>query len=93
MHSNTNLNKIPNITNANTIDGYDKLHLIDTYINAFTASIEFYSKLNSAFLDAVSTPFADTRNQIKEIKMQVLGDNDLPFTDYDKQQEFYKKAE
>ena len=51
MHSNANLNKITNITNTNTIVGYDKLQLIDTYINAFAGSIEFYSKLNSAFLD------------------------------------------
>ena len=81
MHSNANLNKITNITNTNTIVGYDKLQLIDTYINAFAGSIEFYSKLNSAFFDAVSIPFTDTRNQIKEIKMRILGDNNLLFMD------------
>ncbi len=93
MYSNSNLNKITNITNANTIDGSDKLQLIDTYINAFTSSIEFYSRLNSSFVEALFVPFMDTWQVVKEIQKKVIGDNNLLFIDYDKQQEFYKKTE
>jgi class III poly(R)-hydroxyalkanoic acid synthase PhaC subunit len=93
MYYNANLNKITNITNANTIGGYDKLQLIDTYINAFTASIEFYFRLNSSFVDALFVPFTDATQVIKEIKKEILGDDDFLFIHSDKQQEFYKKAE
>jgi hypothetical protein len=51
MHSDNNLNKITNITNSNTIVGYDKFQLIDTFINTFTGSLEFYSRLNSSFIE------------------------------------------
>lgn len=92
MHSNTNLNKIINITNTNAFDGYDKLQLIDTYINAFTASVDFYSRLNSSFVESLFVPFTDGRQVVKEIKKEVVSDKNL-FIDYDKQQKFYKKAE
>lgn len=93
MHSNTNLNKITRITNANTIGGYDKLGLIDIYINSFTASIEFYSRLNSSIIEAVFAPFTNGGKMVKELKKEVVSDNDLSFIDPSKQQDFYNKAE
>ncbi len=53
MYSDNNLNKITNITNANTIVGYDKFQLIDTLINTSTGSLEFHSSLNSSFIEDI----------------------------------------
>ena len=71
MHSNTNLNKITKITNANTIGGYDKLRLIDIYINSFTASIEFCSRLNSSIIEALFAPFTNVGQMVKELKKEL----------------------
>ncbi|HEU5119828.1 MAG TPA: alpha/beta fold hydrolase [Candidatus Nitrosocosmicus sp.] len=94
MQSNTNLNKIIKITDTNTNTSYDNLRLIDTFVDAFTSSIEFYSRLNSAFIDALSVPFSDAQKQIKDIRKEIMPDKDLlSLFNYDKQQEFYKKTE
>lgn len=96
MNPDANLDRSNNIldTITNTNNDYDMPPLMETYIDVFTSSIEFYSRLTSAFIDALSVPFTDTRKEIKEIKKQVLGDKDsLLFIDYEKQQEYYKKSE
>src|SRR5690606_33875536 len=51
--------------------------------------------LNSAFIDALAVPFTDAREEIKEIKKQVMDDdrNLLLFLNYQEQQDFYKKTE
>jgi hypothetical protein len=77
IHSNTNLNKIFKITDTNTSTSYDNLQLIDTFGDAFTSSIEFYSRLNSAFIDALSVPFSDAQNQIKDLRKEIMPDKDL----------------
>ena len=77
MQSNTNLNKITEITDTNTNTSYDNLRLIDTFVDAFASSIEFYSRLNSAFIDALSVPFSDAQNQIKDIRKEIMPDKDL----------------
>lgn len=95
MGSNANLNKINNNININTTtnDDYNKYQLIETYIEAFTSSIEFYTKLNNAFIDALSVPFTDAREEIKEIKRKVKSSSSDFFVNYDQQQESYKKVE
>jgi polyhydroxyalkanoate synthase subunit PhaC len=89
-------------TNINTNDGYGKPQLWDTFIDTFASSIEFYSRLNSAFIAALSVPFTDARDELNEIKKEVIDEgngngNGKGFSfvnfSYDKQQEFYKKAE
>ncbi len=93
MNPNANLNRLNNNTNATTNNDYDTPQLMETYINAFTSSIKSYSRLNNAFIDALSVPFTDARKELKEIKKDVRGGKDLLFVNYDEQQEFYKKAE
>ncbi|WP_415309522.1 hypothetical protein [Candidatus Nitrosocosmicus sp. FF01] len=75
IDSNTNFNKKTNITNVTATGGHDKHQSIDIYINAFTASMEFYSRLNSSFVDALFVSFTETRHVVEEIKKQVIGDN------------------
>jgi polyhydroxyalkanoate synthase subunit PhaC len=96
-HTKTNAN-----TNINTNDGYGIPQLWETFIDTFASSIEFYSRLNSAFIAALSVPFTDAKDELNEIKKEVLdvgngNGNGKGFSfvnfSYDKQQEFYKKAE
>lgn len=105
MNTNANSNKnngITNITNTdtntdistNTDNYYNKPRLLEAYVDTFTSSIEFYSRLNSAFIDALSVPFTYARDEIKEIKKEVTDDSrNLLFLNYQEQQEFYKKTE
>ncbi|HEU5120663.1 MAG TPA: alpha/beta fold hydrolase [Candidatus Nitrosocosmicus sp.] len=86
----TNMN-----TNTNTDNYHNKFGLLEAYVDTFASSIEFFSRLNSAFIDALSVPFTDAREEIKEIKKQVMDDdrNLLLFLNYQEQQDFYKKTE
>lgn len=59
-------------TNMTTNKDHDKPQLWETFVDTFASSIEFYSRLNSAFIDALYVPFTDAREEIKEIKMQAL---------------------
>ena len=93
MNPNTKLNKNNHITNTNTNDDYVKPLLMETYIDAFASSIEFYSRVNRAFIDAFSVPLTDAREELKEIKKEAIDGKDLKFNSYDKQQEFYNKSE
>ena len=67
---------------------------MEAYVDTFASSIEFFSRLNSAFIDALSVPFTDAREEIKEIKREVMDDDrNLLVLNYQEQQEFYKKTE
>ena len=54
---NTDINNIikknDNYTNHHN-DYLTSTNFVDAYIDAYASSIEFYSRLNSAFIDAVS---------------------------------------
>ena len=67
-------------------------NFVDVYIDAFASSIEFYSRLNSAFIDAVSVPFTDARKEIKEIRNEIKPQD---FFNENQQQvrELYRKIE
>ena len=66
-------------------------NFVDAYIDAYASSIEFYSRLNSAFIDAVSVPFTDAREEIREIRNEIKREE---FFNYDQQQqELYRKIE
>ena len=100
MKININPSKInDDVTNINTDTNTDNYHnksgLLEAYVDTFASSIEFFSRLNSAFIDALSVPFTDAREEIKEIKKQVMDDdrNLLLFLNYQEQQDFYKKTE
>lgn len=51
MNPNAALNRLNNIIPPN--DDYDIPSLMETYIDTFTSSIESYSRLNSALIDAL----------------------------------------
>ena len=93
MNPNTKLNKNNHITNTNTNDDYVKPLLMETYIDAFASSIEFYTRVNRAFINAFSVPLTDAREELIEIKKETIDGKDLVFNSYDKQQEFYNKSE
>lgn len=86
------MDKNSNTNNTNNNNNYNKIPLIETYIDAFASSLEFYSRLNSAFIDALSVPFKDARQDIKNIRKEYLVSRYF-FVDYNQQQEFYKKIE
>jgi polyhydroxyalkanoate synthase subunit PhaC len=86
MNSNVNTNnRIKN-------DKYNQLNLLDAYIDAFASSIEFYSRLNSAFIDAVSIPFTDAREEIREIRNEIRPE-EFFYCNQQQQQELYRKIE
>ena len=68
MNPITKLNENNHITNINTNDDYVNPQLMETYIDVFASSIEFYSKVNRAFIDAFSVPLTDAREEIKRNK-------------------------
>ena len=71
MNPNTKLNKNNPVTLTNRNDDHVKSQLMETYIDAYTSSIEFYSRLNRAFIDALSVPFTDAREEIREIRNEI----------------------
>ena len=79
MNPDTKLNKNNHITNINTNDDYVKPLLMEPYIDAFASSIEFYSRVNRAFIDAFSVPLTDAREELKEIKKEAIDGKDLVF--------------
>jgi hypothetical protein len=40
----------------------------DAFIDAYASSLQFYSRLNRSFLDALFVPFTDAREELREIK-------------------------
>ena len=93
MNPDTKLNENNLITNINGNNYYYKPQLVETYVDAFAYSIEFYSRVYSAFIEAFSVPFTDAREDLKEIKKEAIVGNALMFTSYDKQQEIYDISE
>ena len=51
MNPNTKLNKNNPVTLTNRNDDHVKSQLMETYIDAFASSIEFYSRVNRAFIE------------------------------------------
>jgi polyhydroxyalkanoate synthase subunit PhaC len=91
---NTDINNIikknDNYTNHHN-DHLTSTNFLDAYIDAYASSIEFYSRLNSAFIDAVSVPFTDAREEIREIRNEI---KPKEFFNYNQQQEeLYRKIE
>jgi hypothetical protein len=88
-----------NIKKNDNYKNYDIYHLtfttnfVDAYIDAFASSIEFYSRLNSAFIDAVSVPFTDAREEIREIKNNAIKPKDFFNYNQQQQQELHRKIE
>ena len=68
-------------------------NFVDTYIDAYTSSIEFYSRLNSAFIDALSVPFTDAREEIREIRNEIKPEEFFIYYQQPQAQEFYRKIE
>ena len=93
MNPNTKLNKNNPVTLTNRNDDHVKSQLMETYIDAFASSIEFYSRVNRAFIEAISVPLIDAREDLKEIKKEAIAGKDFMFNSYDKQQEIYDKSE
>ena len=51
MNPNTKLNKNNPVKLTNSNDNHVKSQLMETYIDAFASSIEFYSRVNRAFIE------------------------------------------
>ena len=83
MNPNTKLNKNNPVTLTNSNDNHVKSQLMETYIDAFASSIEFYSRVNRAFIEAISVPLIDAREDLKEIKKEVIAGKDFIFNSYD----------
>jgi polyhydroxyalkanoate synthase subunit PhaC len=43
---------------------------MDSIIDAYASSSQFYSRLNRSFLDALFVPFTDARDEVREIKKE-----------------------
>ena len=99
MNTNANSNKFNDFTNTktdiptNTDNNYVKPRLQEAYVDIFASTVEFYYRLNSAFIDALFVPFTDARDEIKKIKTEVMDDGGNLFFDYQKQQQLYNKTE
>ncbi|MDX1371697.1 MAG: hypothetical protein R3321_04470 [Nitrososphaeraceae archaeon] len=51
-------------------------NFVDSFIDAYASSTQFYSRLNSAFMDAIFVPFTDAREEeIREIKNGIKPEN------------------
>ena len=87
---NNNIKKNDNYKNHHN-DHLTSPNFVDAYIDAYASSIEFYSRLNSAFIDAVSVPFTDAREEIREIRNEIKPKEFFNYTQ--QQQELYRKIE
>ncbi|MFB5600747.1 MAG: alpha/beta fold hydrolase [Nitrososphaeraceae archaeon] len=88
---NNNIKKKEEYENYNNPLKY-ATNFVDAYIDAFASSIEFYSRLNSAYIDAVSVPFTDAREEVRQIRNEIKPEE---FFNYNQQQQqnLYKKIE
>ena len=85
----------------NTEDNKDKsipTILMDSIMNAYASSLQFYSRLNRSFLDALFVPFTDALDELREIKKEeakkegkVYPDNLNDYLEY--QLKYYQKYE
>lgn len=86
-------NNIKNNNNKIYNNYLTSTNFVDSFIDAYASSIQFYSRLNSAFMDAIFVPFTDAREEeIREIKNRIKPEN---FFNYNQQQqqELYRKIE
>ena len=77
MNPNTKLNKNNPVTLTSSNDDHFKSQLMETYIDAFASSIEFYSRINRAFIEAISLSLIDAREDLKKIKRGAIAGKDL----------------
>jgi hypothetical protein len=90
---NNNIKKSDNYKINHNYHLTDPPDFVDAYIDAFASSIDFYSRLNSAFIDAVSVPFTDARKEIKEIRNEIKPKDFFNEKQQQQQQELYRKIE
>ena len=83
-----NIKKNENYKNHNHLTS---TNFVDIYIDVYASSIEFYSRLNSAFIDAVSVPFTDAREEIRKIRNEIKPKEFFNYTH--QQQELDRKIE
>lgn len=94
-------NTLNNDKKKNTSDakhGDNQFEFIkDAFIDAYASSLQFYSRLNRSFLDALFAPFTDAREELREIKKEATEEKVPYFVGYNDylkyQQEYYKKYE
>jgi hypothetical protein len=93
-----NLNNKNNIKDNNPHALMDAF--IDAFIDAYASFLQFYSRLNRSFLDALFVPFTDAREELREIRKEAKKEEEegklyfTTFGDYLKyQQDYYKKYE
>jgi polyhydroxyalkanoate synthase len=72
--------------------------LMDAIVDNYASSLQFHSRLNRSFLDALFVPFTDAREELREIKNEetkgeekVYSANYIDYLKY--QQKYYQKYE
>ena len=71
---------------------------MDAIVDIYASSLQFYSRLNRSFLDALFVPFTDAREELREIRKEEAKNKkkvySAHYSDYLKyQQQYYKKYE
>jgi hypothetical protein len=67
------------------MDTKDKDHnpnLINAFVDAYASSLQFYARVNKSFLEALSVPFADTQEELREIKEEIKKQDKLYFASF-----------
>jgi polyhydroxyalkanoate synthase subunit PhaC len=86
----------PNISYAKYGDNQFEF-IKDAFIDAYASSLQFYSRLNRSFLDALFVPFTDAREELREIKKEATEEKVPYVVGYHEhlkyQHEYYKKYE
>jgi polyhydroxyalkanoate synthase subunit PhaC len=72
--------------------------LMDAIVDAYASSLQFCSRLNRSFLDALLVPFTDARDELREIKTEEAKKEEKVYpanlNDYlNYQQRYYQKYE
>jgi poly[(R)-3-hydroxyalkanoate] polymerase subunit PhaC len=76
----------------------NQIILMDAIVDAYASSLQFYSRLNRSFLDALFVPFTDAREELREIRKEEAKKEEkvyyANYSDYLKyQQQYYQKYE
>jgi hypothetical protein len=68
---------------------------VDAIVDAYASSLQFYSRLNRSFLDALFVPFTDAREKLRQIREEVKKEEyPVNYNDYLRyQQRYYQKHE
>ena len=71
--------------------------LTDAIVDAYATSLQFYSRLNRSFIEALFVPFTDAWEELREIRKEVKREDKVYFTNYNDylkyQQEYYNRYE